>query len=309
MPAIFIVSGYSYYLYANSRPDRNIATMSAKTYFYFLASRFTRILVPYAIYVMTCIALIYILSLLGTVNNYNLGSLIIAWINPFNPGRNFSVGMLNWHLWFVPVFLIVTAILPIATQFRPFKNPHILPLVIGVAITEVLITQVHFPGEDITKQVIFYLAFALFGYYIAHSGENFRSYNFGRITIISAVLLGLIVVKEGDFSAMNMQTNKFPPNYIFFLFSCLWVSLFLVISNRAPEAINKLESYGDRRWLRPFVTSGYSIYLWQGIGYTAAFKAGKMIDLPVLAVWLLALGLSVGLGLLAAPLERIRFRL
>jgi peptidoglycan/LPS O-acetylase OafA/YrhL len=313
MPLMFIVSGYAYYLYENSRPDRSINIRNSnlllvKDYFSFLTSRFIRILVPYAIYAATCVVSIYLLALFGQGNDYSLSDLILAWINPVNYGRGYSFKMLNWHLWFIPVFLIVTAAMPIATKFRPIKNPNLLSVFVGVVVIQVVVSKADFPGENTIKQAAFYLVFSLLGYYMARSGEYFRGANFSRIAIVAVIALASIAMFGGG-RPMNMQDNKFPPNYIFFLFSCLWVSLFLLILYKFPSVVAKVEKYADRRWLSPFITSGYSIYLWQGVGYTAAAQAGAILHLPILAVWPLALVLSVGFGLLAAPAERVRLRL
>jgi peptidoglycan/LPS O-acetylase OafA/YrhL len=309
MPAIFIVSGYAYSLYENSMFDGTQHPLSIKAYCSFLATRSTRILVPYAVYAMTCIALIYFLPWLGKGNDYALSDLIVGWMNPANFGEGVSVGRLNSHLWFIPVFLIVTAAMPFVTRFRPFKNPNLLLLVGGVAIAEVAISYAHFPGHDIIKQAVFYLVFSLLGYYMARANQYFSRANFGHVAIVAAILLMVFAVAEGNFRVLNMQLNKFPPNGIFFLFSCLWVSLFLFLSVKVPLFLETFEKLGDGMWLRPFITAGYSIYLWQGIGYTVAIQVGKAAHIPILAVWLLALGISVGLGLLAAPAERVKLNL
>jgi Acyltransferase family len=313
MPLMFIVSGYAYYLYENSKLDKNINLRNsnlllAKDYFYFLTSRFMRILVPYAIYAATCVVSIYLLALFGQGNNYPLSDLILAWINPVNYGRGYTFKMLNWHLWFIPVFLIVTAAMPIATKVRPFKNPNLLSVFVGVVVIQVVVSNADFPAESTLKQAAFYLVFSLLGYYMARSGEYFRGANFSRIAIVAVIALVSIAVFGGG-RLMNMQDNKFPPNYIFFLFSCLWVSLFLFILYKFPRVVAKVEKYADRRWLSPFITSGYSIYLWQGVGYTVAAQAGVIWNLPLYVVWPLALLLSVGFGLLVAPAERVRLRL
>lgn len=311
MPAIFIVSGYSYYISENSRSNKKSATMSAKAYFEYFTSRLTRILVPYFIYAMTCIGLLYILSF---HKNYGwgsnaLGKLFIAWANPINYGMGFSFGSLNWHLWFIPVFLIVTALMPIATMFRPLKSLNILPLLAAIFVGECILSKIHFFGESIIKQSIFYLIFSLLGYYMAHDKDYFRRINFFHTSIFTGSLLLFITIVKGDFHVMNMQTNKFPPNHIFFLFSCLWISLFLFIMYRFPKFTEKFEKYHDSFWLKPFITSGYSIYLWQGLGYTVAIQAGKSFNLPMLYVWVLAGSLSITLGMVTAPFERIRFSL
>ena len=58
--------------------------------------------------------------------------------------------------------------------------------------------------------------------------------------------------------------------------------------------------------LQPFIKSGYSIYLWQGVGYSLAAYAGGELDANIYVIWIVAIALTIALGLLFSPLERIR---
>ena len=309
MPEIFMVSGYSYYLYERSRSERGIDLLNGKQYVSFLFARSTRILVPYFVYAISSIVLIAVLPLVKQSPRYAPIDLIPAWLDPFRFGTNYTAEMLNWQLWFVPVFLLISAALPIATRFRPLKNPSLLLLVIVVTVVEFLLTGLHFSGDRLIKETIFYLLFAVLGYYLARSRDYFQRINFGVIALFSAAMLALIILFSNDPNAANMQANKFPPTHIFFLFSCFWISLFLFIGSRTTAWVQGLDRLGRTFWLKPFVHYGYSIYLWQGIGYTVAVIIGQMINLPTLLVWLLAIGLSVVLGMIAGPAEKIRWHL
>ncbi len=309
MPAIFLISGYSYYLSENSKKVRLGDRITIKQYSLVLVSRLTRILIPYFLYVAACIVFIIILLPPGREANYELTALIFTWVNPVRYGRGFSTEKLNGHLWFIPVFLIVTALMPIATKFKPFKNPNILTLVFGFAIFEYLFSITHFPADKIIKEAVFYLLFSLLGYYLAQPGDYFRRSSYPTVAIVSLALLGLIATVNYDIGILNMQTNKFPPNHLFFLFSCLWISFFLYILFKVPLVAEKFMELGDTFWLRPFISSGYSIYLWQGLGYTVAIQAGKTLNIPIIVVWIIAILLSIGLGIIASPAERIRLRL
>lgn len=311
MPAIFIVSGYSYCLYEQSKSGQAMQHPNIKAYSLFLAARCTRILLPYMVYAIFCILYIYAMAFIGDGVTASLLDLTRVWLNPVKAGQGFSTGMLNWHLWFIPVFLIVTAAMPVVTKFRPFKSPHLLILMLGIALFEALLSEAHLPArniENLIKQSAFYLIFSLFGYYLAHSKEYFHRVNFLTIAFVSVALLVGMVIVGNDLQLLDMQVNKFPPNELFFLFSCLWISLFLFIAFNKPRVVAWFEKFGDAPWLKPFITSGYSIYLWQGAGYTIATLAGKQLDIPILAVWLLALVMSVALGLLASPAERVKIR-
>jgi len=67
-------------------------------------------------------------------------------------------------------------------------------------------------------------------------------------------------------------------------------------------------SLAEARWLKPFIKSGYSIYLWQGLGYTIASLIGRPNHWNVFVIWVVAIALTVALGMLASPLERLRIR-
>lgn len=308
MPAMFIISGYAYFQYEDSRA-RKLIPFGAREYFFFIVSRFTRILTPYLVYALACIALLYFWPGLGKFGEYNFWSLFIAWINPFNFGKGFTSNLLDLHLWFIPVFLFVSALLPFAAKLRPFKNPNFLLLLLGIAILAYASTKIQFTGSDFAKKILFYLLFALFGYYLARSADYFSRARFGLIALASLLLMvGLVALNDWNLKVMDMQVNKFPPNHIFFIFSCFWISLFLFLGYRSTGILKKMESCIDQFWLSPFVKAGYSIYLWQGIGYTLAVEAGKALDINKIVVWFAAVLLSVILGGLAAPMERIRLR-
>jgi peptidoglycan/LPS O-acetylase OafA/YrhL len=101
-----------------------------------------------------------------------------------------------------------------------------------------------------------------------------------------------------------MQENKFPPNALFFLFSCAWVSALMLMARTLGEgmAVRLFRA----PWLQPFMKWGYSFYLWQGLGYAVAHRMSKLLGWPAVLIWLAGLVLTLGFGLLAAPLERLR---
>jgi peptidoglycan/LPS O-acetylase OafA/YrhL len=155
--------------------------------------------------------------------------------------------------------------------------------------------------------IVFYSLWALFGFGLARAPSRFnvRDYTVVLALALAALAGALIVLSEQ--TTPDMQANKFPPNAVFFLFSCAWVSVFLIASKFiSDQTIAKLAAHP---LLKPFIHSGYSIYLWQGIGYTAAFWAGTRWHVNIWLIWLAAIVLTVALGLLASPLERIRVRL
>jgi hypothetical protein len=217
--------------------------------------------------------------------------------------------MLNWHLWFIPAFLLVTALLPFAIKLKlPIQIP-LWMLMLGATIAIYSLSLVDFPEAKLLKSVCFYLLWAVFGYHLPNLGINAYQTDYLKIAIISIVALLLIVGLNADTRILIMQHNKFPPNSIFFLFSCLWIAIFLtlaiVFQNKSQQVFSELAT---QWWLKPFIVGGYSIYLWQGVGYSIAVWLGKYFNLPLVVIWLTAMLLSVALGMLASPIERIKVR-
>jgi peptidoglycan/LPS O-acetylase OafA/YrhL len=306
MPAVFVVSGMAFAHGMASLGDRPFTLSGLKAYGQFLASRWTRILVPYLLYALVCT--VYVASLTDATPGAAHGWLSPgqAWLNPFIYGRGASVSVLNWHLWFVPVFLIVSALMPWVSRIGVPWRPDLLVWVAGCLILALGFSALRFQGEDLVKPVVFFSLFSALGFHMVRQSGYFSQVRWAWIASLCLALLALLALRGGA-QKLDMQVNKFPPNYIYFLFSCLWLAVFMLIPRWAPGLVRYVMVWGDRAWLRPFKANGYSIYLWQGMGYTLAIRLGVAAHWPAWVVWLVAIGLSVGLGMLAAPLEKVRW--
>jgi hypothetical protein len=180
---------------------------------------------------------------------------------------------------------------------------------LGATAVVYLLSLCDFPESALLKSVFFYLLWAIFGYHIATLGISAYKADYLKIEMISIVGLFIIFSLSNDTQIRIMQHNKFPPNAIFFLFNCIWVSIFLFLATVFQIQSQNLISYlAKQGWLKPFISGGYSIYLWQGLGYTIAIRIGNHFGLPLLVTWLTALIFTVALGVLASPIERVRIR-
>ena len=248
---------------------------------------------------------IYLLSPEWSV--WSLGRLASSWLNPINAGSGYyDIGMLNWHLWFIAPFLAVTTFLPFLAKIRLSVKIPLWIFMLGFALLIHLISLARFQGSELIQNTIFYSIWATLGYHLAKSKIGFTRRDYLPVLFISlTILISPFILSPGLFS-LNMQDNKFPPNSVFFIFSCAWVSFLLMLTPLLnAQVINKLST---RIWFRPFILNGYSIYLWQGAGYTAAVYLGNKLDLSIFIVWFGALFLTVFFGFLAGPIERLRIR-
>ncbi len=290
MPAIFMLSGYSYALFEK---NTNFS-LSPKHYVKFFFSRISRILIPY-IPVAIASGIIYVL-----VNDIALNefvSVLYSWVNPFTHGGKYSYGMLTWHLWFIQPFLIITLSLPFITIKSKFSFLYIFVVFYIIYLLSGSIEGMTTP--------IFYLIWGWLGYQLGNGFKLSRRSTF-KILFIS---LSLLLISKIFFDvSLNMQSNKFPPNETFFIFSIIWISFLLLIMSYIN--LNKVEYLAQSKWLKPFIFYGYSIYLWQGIGYTLAKIISDKMHMPIYFQWIISIFITVFFGsIVFGFLENIRFKI
>ena len=298
MPMIFVVSGYAYGLFEK----KSGFFLNTKNYILFAISRSSRILIPYLAYAMCCSLIVVLLNVKGSP--IDISAIILAWLNPFTRGEGYSFGMemLTMHLWFIKPFLMATFLLPILTKFYPLRTPLWLTG-IGLCIVISTMSVIQEPASKLITP-IFYLFWAYLGYILTSNLKIKRS------QCIVLALLGIMVLVLSKFFlpvTLNMHSNKWPPNWLFFVFNSIWLSLFLLVFSGINH--RKIEFLASSTWFKPFIVNGYSIYLWQGMGYTVAYVIGSRINLSIYFVWLLAIVITVLLGIIFGPLERIRLKL
>lgn len=298
MPSIFILSGYSFGLSPDaSRP------LSALAFMQYCARRAWRVLLPYWIYAIFCIVLILLLGNWTRADVPPVSARCVgAWLDPIRHGSGCSYRELNYHVWFIPVFMLVTYLLPL---FSRVKLPRLPLAVWALCVVGVLEIVRHGVTNEATSKAalnaISYSAWAAFGLSL---GRGFVASSRQYLSCLVLALGALLYISVSQDASLDMQTHKFPPDEIFFVFGTAWISLFALISkNIGPGLWSRLSS---QPWLRPFINSGYSIYLWQGVAYTLATALRDMFHLSIASTISVAVIGSVGFGLIAAPLENIR---
>jgi hypothetical protein len=308
MPLVFIISGYALSLAESSKRTRE-NPVGFKDYLKFLVARLSRILLPYYGYAIAGILICLIYSTYDSQSTWQFSQIAASWLNPFADRSQFTLASLKWHLWFIPTFLLVTAMLPIAIELKLPVRPPLWMLMVAATAAVYFLSLSDFPGSPLLKSVFYYLLWAMFGYHIATRGLGAYLAEYVKVAIISILGLLIIFSFNPDPQILIMQHNKFPPNHLFFLFNCIWVAIFLMLASVFQNKSQKFSrSLAQQWWLKPFITSGYSIYLWQGLGYSIAIRFGEYFDLPTFARWILALLCTVALGLLASPIERIKIK-
>lgn len=299
MPPIFLITGAAYFLGEGSKAGR----LRPANYFDFLTRRAVRIYAPYLAYVLIAAAIVTVVKWDGPLGLGEIGARLWSWLNPVTRGAGHTWKMLSWHLWFVAPFLIVTALMPFITakHVPRFVKPWMLAAAAGLVVLALAQLQFAPPLDDqLIKNTVFYAFWASFGFTLAAMPKRWRVGDYAVVLALAAAgMFGAALLQPSSIS-LDMQHNKFPPNAMFFLFSCAWMAALLIGARLTRET--------QRAWLarsplmRPFISAGYSIYLWQGVGYSLAAYIGA----DIYAVWIVAILLTVALGLIFSPLERIR---
>ena len=297
MPLIFLVSGYSYFLFEKKHYN---GLFQAKHFTGLLFNKIARIFLPYWVYAIACIAII-IAYYEHAGKTYSAANVIFKWLNPFAISLDCTVGSLYYHLWFVPVFFFISLLLPFVAKIRlprkmPIRYIWLISLIIAY-LNSILDSQV-----PILHYIIFYFLWAYLGYRVA-MGISAGLVDFIFVFIIS--LAGLTFMYLQGTHTLNMQINKFPPNFIFFLFNSMWISLILLAVGRFN--LNKRDYTNTANYLKPVILRGYSIYLWQGLSYTITghFLGGSTIE-NLLAI-IVSFCATICLGVIFGPFEQIKY--
>jgi peptidoglycan/LPS O-acetylase OafA/YrhL len=303
MPPIFVITGAAYFLGEGAKEGR----LRPGNYLDFLMRRGVRIYVPYLAYVLVAALIVTIVKWDGPLSVEEIGARLWSWLNPVTRGAGHTWKMLSWHLWFVAPFLIVTALMPLITTQRVpgFVKPWMLAAPVGLLV--LALGQVTFPpplDDQLIKNTVFYAFWASFGFMLAAMPKRWGMGDYALVLALAAGGMFAASSLQPTSVTLDMQHNKFPPNAVFFLFSCAWVAALLIGTRLTRET--QREALARSPLVKPFMSAGYSIYLWQGVGYSLAAHVGGRFGANVYVIWIAAIALTIALGLLFSPLERIR---
>jgi len=303
MPPIFLITGAAYFLGEGAKQGR----LQPANYLDFLMRRGVRIYVPYLAYVLIAALIVTVVKWEGPLSIEQIGARIWSWLNPVTRGAGHTWKMLSWHLWFVAPFLIITALMPLITTERVpgFVKPWMLAAAAFLAVLG--LGQVTFAApldDQLIKNTVFYAFWAAFGFMLAAMPKRWSVGDYAVVIVLAALGMASAAMLQPAAVTLDMQHNKFPPNAVFFLFSCAWMAALLIGARFVTQA--QTEALARSPLLKPFIESGYSIYLWQGVGYSLAAYFGGEWGANIYVIWIAAIVLTIALGMLFSPLERIR---
>lgn len=297
MPLFFFVAGA-----ANALGSR-------KPVLTFWVSRFERLLIPYWVFAALGILLTLVKAFLESqpfLFSY------VTWLLPTTVPQS-HVRFLTWHLWFIPVYLLVMLVFPLLLQLEErFAGPvKFLPLVMfAVTLLAIDLDKMHNLAQRWwLPQVLFYSFWAYAG--ILYSRGVFRSWpkwRYALLGAVSAIATFLLVTKGGY--PVDMQVNKFPPNLAFLLMNLSYFMLFVFLK----EALVKMASLGPLKQLfQAYSKYGYTIYLYHPLAFLALSLVLKRVyrgPQPVAGlIYFVGVTLiSTLFGRLLGPIEQVSTR-
>jgi peptidoglycan/LPS O-acetylase OafA/YrhL len=247
MPLLFFISG------AGNRMSRK------KSLRIFYLTRFQRILIPYWIYAVICIAFISLVNIPETIKSFV--KLVYSWINPFSFHIS-SIPYLNYALWFVPVYLLVMLIFPLFEKIHnTHKYIHYLPLIFLLLLVGIL----NFWENETkilyyTKMLVFYIFFTYLGMFFTEITEKRKTLPALIIVTICLVIMFVLVKFWG--LSLDMQRNKFPPNFMFFSFSLGALTILYMLSDTIVHVVKFFKQNVCFDWIfQQYVRFGLTIFL------------------------------------------------
>ena len=253
MPLFFFLTGAS-----NAR--------SKDSYFKFITKRIIKIYIPYLIYAIICLIIILITQpKIFTINT------IIKWIIPIDnqPGAfRFSTSA----LWFVDAYILIVLFFPFyKLVFNKFTSlfAKLIPLLF-FAIILIILEFIKLPELLLywLKMWAFYSFWTYLGtFYWTKDQLSLNKKIFVGIFAITISIISLLILYllKKD---LNMQNNKFPPNYIFLAYSLGAMTIILSLSS----IISKFDTFICKNKFFNFILSPYhnhslSIFLYQTVAF------------------------------------------
>ena len=289
MPLFFFITGAGVAL-SKPRPWGTYVLRSAR-----------RLLIPYWCYALVCVVLTAVCS--GGVD----WSLLGHWILPVDP-QPVALPYLTDALWYVPVYLLCVAVIPLLRrgQNRP------LPM---IALLVTLLLFFERQGWSYPRNVAFYSFWIFVGLHYPQLKKRYidrRSKGWELLLTATACVALLLVLCRARGISADMQQHKFPPGGVFLLYSLAGMSLLGLAAPLLVKAMDALGRVSALDWSMKLLSRrSLSVFLYQPFAFLLLnalreqFLSGvrHAVQLPVCCV--LILPLAVALAVVFGPLERL----
>ncbi len=258
MPLFFFITG------ATNSMSRDTG------YFSFVYKRFARILIPYWVFAVICAVL--------SVGKYTLENgfdpkkaviIIGSWLVPIDKQYS-NITYLTWALWFVPVYLCIVLLIPLMKKL--VRKP--LQFALSGALLGIFVIS-NVLNLGFLQKVSFYALWTFAGMYYSFIKEKLASAKtraiMGAVAVLGAGVLTLLGIRG---VSLDMQYNKFPPNIVFFVYSCVAmavIGLILPVLDRFFGRIEKTKFLG--KIFEQFSVRSMTVFLYQVFAFNITLRA------------------------------------
>jgi hypothetical protein len=210
----------------------------------------------------------YVVLVLATVA-------VLTWVGVGRSALWFGGWAVAYHLWFIPVYLIVVALTPLAVAaHRRWGLMVPAALALAVAAVDVASRIAHVPGVGGANYVLCWAAVYQIG--ICWRGGLLRGARpllvSAAAAVVLAVLLGLRCYPVGMVGAPGApEQNNFPPTVALLAFATTQAGLLIAVS---PKVTRWLGRSRVRRPLAAANTYVMALYLWQMVPVVAVAVVG-----------------------------------
>lgn len=323
MPLFFFVTG------ASSGMSKN------RNFLKFYLTRFQRILIPYWIYSLVVVAFLSAIAVGANINSIQYNSpghffdtnfniffinffdIFPNWIIPRFSHQKSFLPFLMWHLWYIPVFLLVILIFP---SLMLCKERRYIPLFVLILLILLFQFFQDFSHQTFGGEIAYYIRNVVFYGFWAYLGLFFKEIFCQRyivkafilVLICTAVILGAIFFDP----PFNMRDNNHQCNIIFLFYSLGFLSVMYIFSDIIVKMITFLRKASIFNSIyKQYMEHSLTIYLFHPflflilLGRFKNYCHGIGINSePVLfiIIFLSAVPLSALMGKLFSGVEKIR---
>ena len=213
------------------------------------------------------------LGIEGNMDLFTGIKILLSWLVPVDRQIT-SVPYLTWALWFVPVYLCVIIILPMLKQMKESaKRIEVAFLLSGIFVLTCFLKL------GWVQNVAFYSFWTYVGLFYSEIKAAVEQKRTGRYFLYSAAVGAVTVfILYLTGQSLDMQSNKFPPNMIFFVFSVMMMALIIFILPYLDRLIGWIESrriFG--KIFNLFSTRSVTVFLYQVFAFNITIRLTNIL--------------------------------
>ncbi|WP_270380971.1 acyltransferase family protein [Mitsuokella multacida] len=178
---------------------------------------------------------------------------------------------LSWAMWFIPVYLLVMAIIPVLKQvfLSEAWQIRIFPAVFFPSLVA-LFQWMGWQEHKLLWETAFYAFWVYAGFFFIRYIHE-KSAREKLFPCLTGTIIGLaltVAVFCSDFGSLDMQANKFPPNIIFFCYTFGIMSIVVFLIEPIHHFIQCLQKNSIFNWIfSVYRDNCYSVYLYHPFAF------------------------------------------